>query len=214
MDYVALLNQYESYLDVKHPLHILEETKDQWLIATAVCLSGNCTDAAVNKVMPGFSKEFPNPKAILEPGIGREEIIPFIPGISHSGSKSDYLQNIARYLVEHGKFPNSIEEMTKIVGIGRKTAAIVLYRCYKSDFGFPLDTHCLRVLDRLGWLPEAKTPKSLEKALLKVFPEGTRHKSHLILTHHGRQVCFPKAPNCEICKLKSSCTYYTALKTP
>ena len=204
LDPVATLLVYKDYLVQRHPLHKLEETRDPWAIVASVILSGNTTDAAENKVMDGFLARYPTPASIR--GATRDEVIPLLPGIAHNGSKTDYLKNIAEVLVERG-MPDTMEALTAVTGIGRKTAAIVLYRVHGKDLGFPLDTHCLRVLDRLGWYPEARKPKSLEKALLTDFPEGTRHASHLILTHHGRTVCQALKPACDGCKLRAFCTY-------
>jgi len=204
-DKITILNQYSEYLELKHPLHMLEETKDPWAISAAVILAGHCTDAAVNKVMPKLLETFPTPESILKENVTKDQIIALLPGISHSGNKSDYLKNVANVLVNNNhQFEANLDKITEISGIGRKTGTIVLYRCYGSDQGFPLDTHCLRVLERLGWYKSTK-PKPLEKALMADFPEGTRNKTHIILTQLGRNICHPKNPKCDICKLATSC---------
>lgn len=200
------MDQYSKYLDEKHPLHILETSKDPYVCGIAVILSGNCTDAAVNKMLPNFLSKFPTPSSVVHSN--RDEMIPFMPGINHSGSKSDYIINWAKYIIEqNGLIEADLDKLTKINGIGRKTGSIILYRVLGVDQGFPLDTHCLRVLNRLGWYKSSK-PKGLEKELLVNFPEGSRHNNHIILTHFGRDICHPQNPQCEICKLSAHCHYY------
>lgn len=207
MPNIETLRKYEEYLKAPHPLHILEKSQNPWEVALAVMLSGHCTDAAVNKVIVQLITRFPTPASILEDCVTKDSIIALIPGISHSGSKADYAINIAKYLVMHNnQFENSLEKITEITGIGRKTGTLVLFRCYGSDFGFPLDTHCLRVLERLGWYTSTK-PKPLEKALMKDFAEGTRHEAHIILTQLGRTICRPKDPKCGECRLLQHCKF-------
>jgi len=192
---------------MKNPLHMLDESKDPWALASAVILAGHCTDASVNKVMPGLLAAFPTPESILKDGVTKEQIVALLPGISHSGNKAGYLQNVAQVLVANNhQFEDDLEKITEISGIGRKTGTIVLYRCYGSDHGFPLDTHCLRIFERLGWYGSAK-PKPLEKALMADFPAGTRNRAYTILTHLGRNICHPKNPKCEECKLAPDCNW-------
>jgi len=205
--YKEILDNYSEYLAIEHPLHLLDKSSNPWEVSLAVMLSGHCTDAAVNKVIGKLLEAFPTPESILEDWVTKDKIISLIPGISHSGSKADYAINIAKYLITHnGHFEDSLDKITEITGIGRKTGSIVLFRCYGSDYGFPLDTHCLRVLDRLGWYPNSK-PKPLEKALLADFAPGTRHDAHIILTQVGRLVCHPKNPKCAECKLRAFCKF-------
>jgi endonuclease-3 len=204
----TILAQGQSYLDVTHPLHILSQTQDPWQVSVAVILSGHCTDAAVNKVVPGLFEKFPTASKFLQVNPSKDEVIKLLPGISHSGNKTDYLFEVAKYLTSHeGQFPRTLAEITKIKGVGRKTGGIILYRCYGIDEGFPLDTHCLRVLERLGWY-SSTSPKSLEKALLRDIPEGWRNKAHIILTQLGRLVCTPSKPKCEECFLVDHCQFF------
>ena len=201
------INRYAEYLDLKHPLHMLDESKDPWAVSASLILAAHCTDVAVNKVMAKLLEAFPTPESILKDGVTKEQIVALLPGISHSGNKSDYLKNVAKVLVANNhNFENDLEKITEISGVGRKTGTIVLYRCYGSDQGFPLDTHCLRVFERLGWYSATK-PKPLEKELLADFPDGTRNKSHIILTQFGRLICHPKKPKCDECKFAPDCKF-------
>jgi len=203
------LGQYEGYVQLRHPLTTFEETGDPWPIGVAIILSAHCTDAAVNHAAPGFLRNFPAPDSVV--GRARDDLIPWLPRISHRGIKSDYILNWARYLVERkGDIEPSIDALTRIKGIGRKTASLILYRVKEIDEGLPLDTHALRVLDRLAWLPQTKNPSVREKQLLKIVHEGQRHRLYRILTHHGRQVCHAQMPSCDSCKLRTVCNFARA----
>lgn len=205
---LELLKKADHLRELPHPLHILDQSKDPWQVSVAIILSGHCTDAAVNKVLPNLFASFPTYQKFLADNPNKDQVIKLLPGISHSGNKTDYLFNVARHLQDHqGQFPQSLSEITGIKGIGRKTGGLILYRCYDIDEGFPLDTHCLRVLQRLGWFPET-TPKSLERALLTEIPLGWRNKAHIILTQLGRTVCTAAKPLCLQCPLSGACHYF------
>jgi endonuclease-3 len=205
---VEHLKQGEHLLKLPHPLHILDQSQDPWQVSVAVILSGHCTDAAVNKVLPNLFAAFPTYQKFLQDNPSKDQVINLLPGISHSGNKTEYLFNVARYLQSHqGQFPRTLDEITAIKGIGRKTGGIILYRCYDIDEGFPLDTHCLRVLQRLGWFTQT-SPKSLERALLADIPCGWRNKAHIILTQLGRSICTAAQPHCGQCPLSGSCHYF------
>lgn len=208
-DLLIHLDQYAEYLQLRHPLTILEETHEPWPIGVATILSAHCADAAVNQAAPGFLETFPAPDSVI--GKTRDNLISWLPRISHRGIKSDYILDWASYLVERrGDIEPSIASLTRIRGIGRKTAAIILYRVKGIDEGLPLDIHALRVLDRLGWLAQTRNPSVREKQLLQIVPEGGRYRLHLIFTHHGRRVCHAQKPDCELCKLRSVCSFACA----
>lgn len=202
---IDLLELYNDYLQLKHPLDVLA-TKDPWKVAVGLVLAAHCSDAAVNKVAPGFFKQFPNWKSVL--GKTRDDLIPFLPGISHTGNKSDYIINWANYLEAHGgDIEPTIDALTQIKGFGRKTAGILLFTVKGIDEAIPLDTHALRILDRLGWFPTTKNPDVREKQLLPWIPTGRRFATFTILTQHGRHICGAKIAQCGECKLRPRCAF-------
>jgi len=141
-----------------HPLSILNQSKDPWALGAAVILSAHCTDAAVNKVMDSLLARFPTPESIT--GARRDDIVPLLPGISHGGNKADYLVNWARHLLRKtSRVAPTIGELTKVKGIGRKTASIILHAAWGLDEGIPLDAHCQRILERIGYSPGTPKPE-------------------------------------------------------
>jgi endonuclease-3 len=199
-----LAERSQAYLKEGHPLDALNQTRDPWVLGVAAILSAHCTDAAVNKVMGPLAAKFPVPSSMI--GRTRADVIPLLPGISHSGNKSDYLINWAKHLVERNNRPAAtIGELTEIKGIGRKTAAIILYTALGVDEGIPLDTHALRIIDRVQCCPALKNPKAIEKKLLAEFPQGERYNLHLVLTLHGRKICQARSPRCADCCITDCC---------
>jgi endonuclease-3 len=205
---IDLLSRYDEYLVLKHPLQVLE-TKDPWRVGCGLVLAAHCSDAAVNKAAPGFFSQYPDWKSVT--GKTRNDLIPFLPGISHSGNKSDYIINWADYLEAHGgNIEPTIEALTQVKGFGRKTAGILLFIVKGIDEAIPLDTHALRILDRLGWFPATKNPEVRQKQLLPWTSIGRRFATFTILTQHGRHVCGAKAAKCGECQLSAKCAFFAA----
>lgn len=198
------IEEYPEYVGLRHPLDVLASPHVPWEVGAGVILSANCSDAAVNRALPKFLAAFPTPDSARVATVN--SILPHLPGISHRGHKAEYLIAWAKYLVERGgDVGESVQALTRVRGIGRKTAALILYRIKAIDEGMPLDTHALRVLDRLGWFPPTRNPVVREKQLLKEIRVGHRHRLFLSLTHHGRRICLAHDPKCSECRLHDEC---------
>ena len=198
------IEEYPEYAGLRHPLDVLASAHAPWEVGAGVILSADCADATVNRTLPQFLAAFPTPDSARIATVNA--IVPHLPGISHRGHKAEYLVAWAKYLAERGgDIGDGIQALTQVRGIGRKTAALILYRIKGIDEGMPLDTHALRVLDRLGWFPSTRNPAVREKQLLREVPAGHRHRLFLSLTHHGRQVCLARNPKCSECRLRDEC---------
>lgn len=198
------IEEYPEYVGLRHPLDVLASPHGPWEVGAGVILSANCSDAAVNRALPKFLTAFPSPDSAGSATVNA--IVPLLPGISHRGHKAEYLIAWAKYLVEkRGDVGDSVQALTHVRGIGRKSAALILHEIKGIDEGFPLDLHALRVLDRLGWFPVTRNPVVREKQLLGEVPVGHRHQLFLSLTHHGRQICLARDPKCNECRLRDDC---------
>jgi endonuclease-3 len=198
------IEEYPQYAGLRHPLDVLASPHGPWEVGAGVILSADCADANVNLTLPKFLAVFPTPDSARVATV--KAIVPHLPGISHRGHKAEYLICWANYLVERGgDVGNSVQALTQVRGIGRKSAALILYRIKGIDEGMPLDTHALQVLDRLGWFPATRNPAVREKQLSSEVPVGHRHRLFLSLTHHGRQICLAHDPQCGACCLREQC---------
>lgn len=198
------IEEYPEYVGQRHPLDVLANSHEPWEVGAGVILSANCSDTIVNGVLPQFLRAFPTPERARNATVS--EIIRYLPRISHRGHKAEYLIAWAKFLIEKGgEVGESVQALTQIRGIGRKSAALILHRIKGIDEGMPLDLHALRVLDRLGWFPATHNPAVREKQLLRYVPVGHRHRLFLSLTHHGRQICLARAPKCIECRLRNEC---------
>ncbi|MGH7793659.1 MAG: endonuclease III [Candidatus Binatia bacterium] len=169
----------------------------------AVILSAQCTDAAVNKVTPELFRRYPTPHMLSRASATDTEALIRTLGLFRAKAKS--LKRCAQQLVDDfgGAVPATMNELTRLAGVGRKTANVLLGHAFDTP-GIAVDTHCRRVSRRLG-LTRQVDPLKIEKDLAKILPpaEWTGFSHRLIL--HGRRVCYARKPACPKCPLSEIC---------
>jgi endonuclease III len=181
---------------------LVHENAFQLLVATV--LSAQCTDAAVNRATPALFARFPTPAAMAE--ATQEEMEGLLGTLNFYRNKAKALIGLARALQERhgGEVPASLEALTALPGVGRKTANVVLGVGFGIAEGVVVDTHVKRIAARLG-LTREEDPVAIEQDLLKLLDEPDR----VIFTHrvidHGRAVCTARRAFCERCTLAPWC---------
>lgn len=174
-------------------------------LVIAVVLSAQCTDKRINMVTPRLFQDFPTPEAMAE--TTPEVIYEYIKSVSYPNNKAKHLVGLAKALVKDfgGEVPSTLEELTQLPGVGRKTANVVQAVAF-GKAALAVDTHVFRVSHRLGLVPSTcKTPYSVEMALRKYIPEHLVASSHYWLLLHGRYTCVARKPKCEKCGLATLC---------
>lgn len=177
----------------------------------AVILSAQCTDKRVNIVTPPLFRDFPTPEALM--ASSPEVIFEYIKSVTFPNNKSKSLHGAARMLVEkyNSEVPDTMEDLIKIPGVGRKTANVML----SVVFGKPamaVDTHVFRVSERIGLTTNSKTPLETEKALVSHIPADLLPTAHHWLILHGRYVCTARKPQCDKCGIAQYCRYFAKKK--
>ncbi len=172
----------------------------------AVILSAQCTDKRVNMVTPALFEAYPTPEAIA--AATPEDLLRYISSVSYPNNKARHLQAMAAMLVDefHSEVPSTMEELTRLPGVGRKTANVIMGVVFHKA-AIAVDTHVFRVANRTG-LANGKTPLEVEKALTRHIPEEDRYNAHHWLLLHGRYVCKALKPDCMNCGIKDSCKHY------
>lgn len=206
MKKIDLFREVLAYLapihgNVETELHF--QTPFQLLVATV--LSAQCTDKRVNMVTPALFESFPTPVEMSQ--ATPEAIFEYIRSVSYPNAKAKHLVELAKMLVEkyQGEVPQTLEQLTQLPGVGRKTANVVLAVAF-GQAALAVDTHIYRVAHRLGLVPaSANTPYKVEKALRKFIPEEDVAHSHFWLLLHGRYTCTALRPKCEQCGLSHLC---------
>ena len=183
----------KTELDFRTPLQLM----------VAVMLSAQCTDKRVNIVTPALFKRFKIASDFAN--ADRDELESFIRTTGFFRNKAKNIQAACAALIEHhdGEVPSTLEELTALPGLGRKSANCILGDAFDTP-GITVDTHVGRLARRLG-LTKETDPVKVEFALMKLLPrEEWTHVSHRLILH-GRRVCTALRPNCEVCTLNSLC---------
>lgn len=189
----------QAYPEIKAPL--CHSNTFQLLVATI--LSAQCTDEAVNKVTPELFRRYPVPEKLAQ--ARTRDIKKVIRSLGLFRAKAKSLKECARQLVkEFGeKVPSTMEELTRLAGVGRKTANVVLGYAFDTP-GVVVDTHCRRLSRRLG-LTRQTEPDKIEKDLMRLLPpkQWTGFSHRLIV--HGRRICHARKLSCLSCNLSDLC---------
>ena len=174
-------------------------------LLVATILSAQCTDARVNLVTPHLFRTYGTARAYAEadPAVFEEEI----RSTGFFRSKAKNIIACCQKLVQDfgGKVPRTMEELTSLPGVGRKTANIILYNAYGLP-GFGVDTHVARVTNRLG-LVDTEDPVRIEEAMCRVLPQEEWGRATHLFIFHGRRTCAAKLPRCPQCTLRSLCPW-------
>lgn len=180
----------------------------QLLIATR--LSAQCTDARVNMVTPTLFTRFPTLEDFCE--ATPEAVGEIIHSCGLYKTKAHDICAMCRMLRDDfgGKVPDTIEQLTRLPGVGRKTANLILGDIFHKP-AVVTDTHCIRICGRLG-LTEGKNPLKVERRLRELLPSEKSNDFCHRLVLHGRAVCTARNPKCSICCMKEFCVAYTELK--
>lgn len=174
----------------------------------SVRLAAQCTDERVNMITPALFARFPSLEAFAEADV--EEVEKYVHSCGFFRAKARDIVACAKVLLEkyNGELPRTMEELTALPGVGRKTANLILGDVFRIPGSTVVDTHCIRISNRLGLVDGIKDPVKIEHELRRVLPpEHSSDFCHCIVLH-GRAVCDARKPACERCCLSSLCQYY------
>jgi endonuclease-3 len=180
------------------------EFDNPYELIVATILSAQCTDERVNLVTPALFKRFPTPDDLA--GARPEVVEDMIRSTGFFRNKTKSLLGMANAVVDRheGRIPNTMEELVRLPGVGRKTANVVLGNAFGIDEGIVVDTHVTRLSNRLG-LTRQQDAVKIEQDLVKIVPrEEWTDIAHLFI-HHGRAVCKAPTPRCAQCVLSDIC---------
>ena len=179
-----------------------------WKLLVSVRLAAQCTDARVNIVVEDLYKVYPDVDALAD--AKPEDIEQIIRPCGLGKSKARDISACMRMLREeyHYQVPDTMEELLKLPGVGRKSANLILGDVYGKP-AIVTDTHCIRLSNRIGLVDNLKDPKQVEMALRKNIPPEEGNALCHRFVDHGREVCTARTiPHCEICCLADVCRYY------
>ncbi len=184
----------------------LDYKKDYELLFS-VRLAAQCTDARVNEITPALFARFPTLESFAEADAG--EVESYVRSCGFYRAKAHDIVGAAQMIMRDfgGRVPGNMDDLLKLPGVGRKTANLILGDIFKVPGSTVVDTHCIRISNRLGLVDDLKDPVKIEQELrMQLPPEKSSDFCHRIVLH-GRAVCTARRPGCESCTLRRVCQF-------
>ena len=207
----------KSKKDVKEIIKILKETypeaecsldfSNPFQMAVAVLLSAQCTDARVNIVTKELFKVAPTAKEMNTLTI--KEIEKYIASCGLYKTKAKNIKGLAEMVMDkyNGEIPDTMEELVKLPGIGRKSANVVMLEAFHNPQGVAIDTHAKRICNRIG-ISKEESPEKIEQDLLKKIDKDEYFDANHLFVWHGRYTCKARKLECEKCTITKYCNYF------
>ena len=189
----------KKYKDKQHPL----EYKNIYQLVVMVVLSAQDSDRNINSLAPKLFEAFPNMKGLSK--ATETKLQPYINKVRNFGNKTKWLMEISQKIKADKNIPLTLEELTALPGIGRKSANVILREAGKKPEGVIVDLHVVRVAPRLG-IASGADPKKIEKQIMEALPQKD-WDAGMAMSFLGREICRPK-PKCELCLMRPVCQYY------
>ena len=193
----------KKYKNKKHPL----EYQSIYQLVVMVVLSAQDSDRNINALAPKLFDAFPNMQSLAR--ASAETLFPFISKVRNFGNKTKWLLQMAQTIKKDSNIPLTLDELTALPGIGRKSACVILREAGKPAEGVIVDLHVVRVAPRLG-IATGADPKKIEKQIMEQLPQK-EWDAGMAMSFLGREICRPQ-PKCEICLMRPVCQYYQELK--
>jgi endonuclease-3 len=191
----------EKYNGRKHPL----DYQNLFQLVVMVVLSAQDSDANINAISPSLFQTFPNMERLATSNL--EALIPYISKVRNFGTKANWILEIAQTIQKDENIPLTMEGLTALKGIGRKSANVIMREAGVSSEGVIADLHVIRVSPRIGLIPETQDGNKVEKQLMQVLPKNIWGEIGMAISFLGREICRPK-PKCEECSINVVCRHY------
>jgi endonuclease III len=185
----------------KHPL----DYKNIYQLVVMVVLSAQDSDKHINQLAPAIFEEFPNMKALSK--ATTESLFAHISKVRNFGNKTKWLLELASTVKEDKNIPSTMEGLTALPGIGRKSANVIMREMGEKAEGIVVDLHVVRVAPRLG-IATGADPKRIEKQLMEAVDEKDWGEVGMAISFLGREICRPTNPKCTECVMNKVCGYF------
>lgn len=191
----------KKYKGKKHPL----DYRNTYQLVVMVILSAQDSDRNINKIAPELFNAFPDMQSLAT--ANAEMLYPFVSKVRNFGNKTKWLLEIATTLKEDKNIPKTMEELTALPGIGRKSANVIMRETGVPAAGIIVDLHVVRVAPRIG-IATGTDPKKIEKQLMDALDPKDWGEVGMAISFLGREICRPTNPKCTECVMKNVCAYY------
>lgn len=194
----------KKYKGKHHPLNY----DNLYQLLVVVVLSAQDSDKHINEIAPAFFKAFPDMASLAK--ADAESLYPFIAKVRNFGNKTNWLLKLAQIVKSDKNIPLSMDELTKLPGIGRKSANVIMRGAGVKAEGVIVDLHVVRVAPRLG-IASGTDPKKIELQIMQHIPEKDWGEVGMAMSFLGREICRPTNPKCGDCLVKDVCAYTKSL---
>jgi endonuclease-3 len=192
----------KKYKGQKHPL----DYKNTYQLLVGVVLSAQDSDRHINQLSLKLFEAYPNMEALSR--ATPETLFPFIGSVRNYANKTKWLIGLAQKIKKDSDIPLTLDELTELPGIGRKSANVIKREAGAPAEGVIVDLHVVRVAPRLG-IASGTDPKKIERQIMETLPRN-EWDAGMAMSFLGREICRPK-PNCKICLMNKVCAYYNSL---
>lgn len=199
----ALKPLLDKYKGKAHPL----EYKNLYQLVVMVVLSAQDSDKNINNLAPALFKAFPNMKALST--ATEKELFEFISKVRNFGNKAKWLMELSKTIKDDKNIPLTMEALTELPGIGRKSANVIMRGAGVNSEGVIVDLHVVRVAPRIG-IATGTDPKKIEKQIMEVIPEKDWGEIGMAISFLGRETCRPTHPHHHDCVVSRYCAYFKA----
>ncbi len=191
----------KKYKGKQHPL----EYHNTYQLLVMVVLSAQDSDRNINKLAPPLFEAFPDMSSLSK--ADAESLYPFVQKIRNFHNKTKWLLELSSTVKTDKNIPTTLEALTKLPGIGRKSANVILREAGMPAEGIIVDLHVVRVAPRLG-IAQGTDPKKLEKQMMELLPPKDWGEAGMAISFLGRETCRPTNPKCPDCVMNTVCDYY------
>jgi endonuclease-3 len=194
------------YGEKKHPL----DYKSRYQLLVMVILSAQDSDRHINEIAPSFFEAYPSINSLAK--ATPEDLFRYVGKVRNFANKSAWLIKLAQIIGDDDKIPTTMDELTKLPGVGRKSANVIIRESGGKAEGVIVDLHVVRVAPRIGFASGTQ-PEKIEKQIMAIVPQEHWNEIGMAISFLGREICRPTDPECAICVMNSVCHYYNQIST-
>jgi len=196
-----LMKQYDKH---KHPL----DYKSRYQLLVMVILSAQDSDKHINELAPAFFEAYPSINALAK--ASAEDLHQRISTVRNFGNKAGWLVKLAQLIGDDDNIPTTMTELTKLPGIGRKSANVIIRESGNEAEGIIVDLHVVRVAPRIG-IATGTQPEKIEKQIMALVPQERWNEIGMAISFLGREICRPTNPKCDSCVMNKVCHYHNGI---
>ena len=194
----------KQYANRKHPL----DYKSRYQLLVMVILSAQDSDKHINELAPAFFEAYPSINSLAK--ASAEELHQRISTVRNFGNKAGWLVKLAQQITDDDNIPTTMSELTKLPGIGRKSANVIIRESGNKAEGVIVDLHVVRVAPRIG-IASGTQPEKIEKQIMAIVPRERWNDIGMAISFLGRETCRPTHPKCDSCVMSAVCHFHNGI---